>query len=104
MRDIWVNFVIRTFLAQSHHFHHKLGRERNIRGKYSAILWLGNFWPGIRVKLKQVENWWRRIIDIAQSHHIDHHDDNDDNDEVDENDDNDDNDDGDGDDDDDAKG
>ena len=77
---------------------------RNIRGKYSAILWLGNFWPGIRVKLKQVENWWRRIIDIAQSHHIDHHDDNDDNDEVDENDDNDDNDDGDGDDDDDAKG
>ena len=101
MRDIWVNFVIRTFLAQSHHhYHHKLGRERNIREKYSAIFWLGNFWPGIRVKLKQVENWWRRIIDIAQSHHIDHHDDND---EVDENDDNGDNY-GDGDDDDDAKG
>ena len=45
---------------------------RNIRGKYSAILWLGNFWPGIRVKFK---NWWRRIIDITRSHHIDHYDD-----------------------------
>ena len=73
---------------------------RNIWGKYSAILWLGNFWPGIRVKLKQVGKWWRRIIDITPSRHFDHDDDDNDND----NDDDDDDGDYEGSDDDDVKG